>query len=188
MKIKKIINLCKENGQLRIFEGEGAQWISDGRAVYPLFGLPYFDEQNICAAYDISAKQAEKMHITFDLELPASYDFSNETAAEILCERGAPIFGGLIPITTSHGIEFIQSKFLTPFEGHDDNMLYIFERTTAAGATYFVIKDGLMLSGLVLPYDCINEGFVNDLKNICEQCEISLFNKKSTAEREDAEE
>ena len=185
MEIKKIINLCKKSGALRIYENEGVQWISDGYALYPLFGLPLFDEESICAAYDISAKKAEKMHITFDLNLPANFDFRDDTAEETQCKRGSPIFGGLIPITTSHGIEFIQSKYLLPFADHDDNMLYIFERTTAAGATYFAIKDGLMLAGLVMPYDCINEGFVNNLKDICEQCEIALVNKQNVAERDE---
>lgn len=184
MEIKKIINLCKKSGQLRIFENEGAQWISDGYAIFPLYGLPLFDEETICAAYDISAKKAEKMHISFDLNLPSKYDFSDDVKNEMQCERGAPLFGALVPITTSHGIEFILSKYLTPFTDNDDNMLFIYERTTADGSTYFAVKDGLMLVGLIMPYDCINAEFVKRLKDICNQCEISLHNKQTAAERE----
>ena len=187
MEIKKIINLCKKSGKLRIFENEGAQWISDGAAAYPLFGLPYFTEESICAAYDILGKKAEKMHITFDLKLPSYLDFSDYAEGETECKRGSPLFGALIPITTAHGIEFIQSKYLTPFTDSDDNMLFIYERTNAAGMTYFAIKDGFMLVGLVMPYDCINEEFVKRLKDLAEQCEISLENKRAAAER-DAEE
>ena len=188
MEIKKIINLCKKSGQLRIFENEGAQWISDGHAIYPLFGLPLFDEESICAAYDISGKKAEKMHISFDLKLPSNLDFSDDAEKEMQCTRGAPLFGALVPITTSHGIEFIQNKYLSPFSDSDDNMLFIYERTTAAGGTYFAVKDGLMLVGIIAPYDCINEEFVKRLKDIALQCEITLENKKNAAEREDAEE
>lgn len=185
MEIKKIINLCKKSGQLRIFENEGKQWISDGHALYPLFDFPLFDEANICKVYDISAKKAAKMHITFDLNLPTSFDFRDDTESETQCARGEPLFGGLIPITTAHGIEFIQSKYLSPFSDSDDAMLYIFERTTASGGSYFVIKEGFMLVGLVMPYDCINESFVNRIKGIYEQCEMALSNKQSNAERED---
>lgn len=184
MEIKKIINLCKKSGQLRIYSNEGEQWISDGYAFYPLIGLPYFDEETICAAYDISAKKAEKMHISFDFNMPPMLDLSDDVKNEMQCERGAPLFGALIPITTSHGIEFIQSKYLTPFSDCDDNMLYIFERTTPSGATYFAVKDGFMLVGIIAPYDCINAEFVKRLKDICNQCEISLHNKQKTAERE----
>lgn len=186
MEIKKIINLCKKSGQLRIFENEGAQWISDGYACYPLFGLPLFDEASICAAYDITAKKAAKMHITFDLNLPLNLDFSDDTENEMQRERGEALFGALIPITTSHGIEFIQSKYLTPFSDSDDKMLFIYERTSEAGNTYFAVKDGLMLVGLIMPYDCINEGFVKRLRDVAEQCEITLYNKQNNAEREDA--
>lgn len=179
MEIKKIINLCKKSGQLRIYGNEGKQWISDGYAMFPLYGLPEFDEETICTAYDISAKKAEKMHISFDLNLPSTLDFSDDVENEMQCERGEAIFGALVPITTSHGIEFIQSKYLTPFSDHDDKMLFIYERTSANGGTYFAVKDGFMLIGIIAPYDCINAEFVKRLKDICNQCEISLYNKQN---------
>lgn len=185
MEIKKIIKLCKDNDTIRIYENEGRQWISDGCALYPLYGLPLFDEANICAAYDISAKKAEKMHIAFDLSLPSGYDFSDDAEKEMQCTRGEPLFGALVPITTSHGIEFIQNKYLSPFADSDDNMLYIYERATAAGSTYFAVKEGLMLVGIIMPYDCINESFVNRLRSIADQCEIALYNKKNEAEKKE---
>lgn len=188
MEIKKIINLCKQSGNLGIYENEGKQWITDGYALYPLYGLPLFDEESICATYDISAKKAAKMRITFNIKLPASFDYRDDIEAETECKRGSPLFNGLVPITTSHGIEFIQGKYLAPFADADDNMLFICERTTATGSTYFAVKDGLMLVGIIMPYDCINEDFVNNIKAIYEQCEISLYNKQNNAEREDAEE
>lgn len=189
MKIEKIINLCKRRGTLKIYEGEGAQWLSDGCALYPLFGLPYFDENSICAAYDITAAAAEKMNISSSLELPSIFDYSNDAENEAECLRSSAIFGALVPITTSHGIEFIQSKYLAPFADCDDNMLRIYERTNAAGMTYFAVKNGLMLVGFIMPYDCINEDFVKRLKDLAEQCEIALYHKKNeAAKREAAEE
>lgn len=188
MEIKKIIGLCKKSGTLRMFLNEGAQWISDGYALYPLFDFPIFNEENICKCYDISAKKAEKMHISFSYDLPQAFDYRDNTEDETQCVRGAPIFGGLVPITTSQGLEFIQSKYLTPFADCDDAMLYVFERTNATGTRYFVIKDGYMLVAIVLPYDCINEGFVKRLKDICEQCEISLFNKQQNGATDEMEE
>ena len=89
------------------------------------------------------------------------------------------MFNDLVPITTTHGVEFIQRKYLKPFSDADDNMLFIFERKTEAGATYFAVKDGLMLVGIILPYDCINEEFVSNIKNLYQQCEITLFNKQN---------
>ena len=148
-----------------------------------MFGCPEFDETSLCAAYDISD---EKTQITFD-KLPRCFDFSDDVEKENECPRGSSLFGSLVPITTSHGIEFIKSKYLAPFADSDDNMLRVYERTNAAGMTYFAIKDGLMLVGLIMPYDCINEAFVKRLKDLAEQCEKTLENKKNASEREEAE-
>lgn len=178
MKFKKIIALCKKNKQIRLFEGEGGQWISDGCAMYPLFNMPKFDEENICRACDITEKQAEKMMIQYNDYLPSQFDYSDTTPNETPCVREDAIFGNIIPITTSHGMEFINGNYLLPFEDADDDMLYIFERTQENGQTYFVVKQGFALVGIILPYDCINENFVKRLKRIYEQCEITLFNKK----------
>lgn len=186
MKIEKIINLCKRRGTLNIYENEGAQWITDGCALYPLFGLPLFDEDSICAAYDITGETAEKMNITFNKKMPSTLDYSDDAENETECARGAAIFGALVPITTSHGIEFIQSKYLSPFADSDDNMLRIYERRNAEGMTYFAVKDGLMLVGLIMPYDCIDEAFVKRLKDLAEQCEITLYHKKNEAEKREA--
>ncbi len=32
--------------------------------------------------------------------------------------------------------------------------------------------------GLIAPYECVNEGFVERIKRIYEQCEVALQNKK----------
>lgn len=62
MKIRKIIDICKKNGNIIIFESGKEQWISDGAAVFPMFNLPQFDEDSLCRTYDITDKQAAKIH------------------------------------------------------------------------------------------------------------------------------
>lgn len=178
MEIKKIINFCKKSGHLYLFETEAEQWISDGFALFPLFDLPLFDEESILKAYDIPEKKAAKMHIKHDLHLPIAYNFANETADEMQCEIGDEIFGNATAITTSHGMMFINSKYLTPFAAAADDMLYIFERTSADGQVYFAVKIGFSLVALVMPFDCVNESFVQRLKKLYEQCEIALYNKR----------
>ena len=184
MNIKKIINICKKNGQLRIFEGESCQWLSDGYACFPLIDCPIFTESSILRAYDISEKTAEKMLITHEETMPKKLDFSDYSDGETACDYDEPIFGGAIPIKTQLGIKFIDGKYLAPLAGGDDELLYIFERTTAGGETYFAIKKGFALVAVVMPYDCINEKFVDRLKEIYEQCEISLENKNAKGEAE----
>lgn len=178
MEIKKIINFCKKRGALYLFDGDGVQWISDGVAVYPLFNLPIFDEESILKAYDISGKKAEKLFMKRDDHLPAAYDFSDECKGEAVCEVGDVIFGDALAISTSTGMMFIERKYLSPFRDMEDDMLYIYERMTPEGQTYFAIKIGFSLVGIVQPYDCINEAFVDKLGKYYERCLVALENKR----------
>lgn len=182
MEIKKIINFCKKSGYLHLFEGPREQWITDGAAFFPLFNMPLFDEESILKAYDIPEKKAAKMHIQHDYNMPSSFNFENETAEEMPCEIGDELFGKALAITTSHGMMFINSKYLTPFADAAEDMLYIFERVRDDGQIYFAVKIGFSLVALVMPFDCVNENFVNRLKKYYEQCKIALDNKSSNSE------
>lgn len=181
MNIKKIIDICKKSGTLIIFEGkDGLQWIGDGAAFYPLYNLPNFDTESICRAYDITEKQAAKMHFR-DEPLPDVLNFQDTHPDEIQCEREEALFGGgygITPIITSEGMLFINGRYLLPIAGAADEMLYIFERKTKDGQIYFAVKQGFMLIALIWPFDCINEKFVKRLKSISEQCEITLKRKQ----------
>ncbi len=179
MEIKKIINFCKKRGVLYLFDGDGCQWISDGVAVYPLFNLPIFDEESILKAYDISGKKAEKLFMKRDDHLPEAYDFSDNVDGEVVCEMGDVIFGDALAISTSQGMMFIDRKYLSPFRDMQDDMLYIYERMTKGGETYFAVKIGFSLVGIVMPYDCINEAFVDKLGKYYERCLVALENKNN---------
>ena len=179
----EIISLCKKSGSLRLYAGkeEGEQWISDGYAIFPLLNFPIFDEETICKAYDIPDKKREKMLIKCEQNLPSRINFENSTPDEIPCEIGDELLGGAISITTSQGMMFIHRKYLQPFNDTPEEMIYIFERHTEDGKTYFAVKIGFVLSALVMPYDCVNEAFVERLKNAYEQCKIALANKTEAA-------
>lgn len=68
MKLKKAVSLCMQVGNLNLFDhtdeyGAVTQWLSDGRACYPLCGMPYLDEDTVCTVFDIPEKKQEKMMI-----------------------------------------------------------------------------------------------------------------------------
>lgn len=91
---------------------------------------------------------------------------------------------GIIPYMTSQGVAFIDAKYLQPLSDIEDSMLNLYERHTKSGQIYFAAKSGFMLVGIILPVDAINDQFVERLKQLTQQCEIALFNKKSAAKRE----
>lgn len=188
MKIRKIIDICKKNGNIIIFESRKEQWISDGAAVFPMFNLPQFDEDSLCRTYDITDKQAAKIHFRHEHTMPTAYDFKDCTEDEDVVTRGPMCLSdagrGIIPYMTSQGVAFIDAKYLQPLSDIEDSMLNLYERYTKSGQIYFAAKSGFMLVGIILPVDAINDQFVERLKKLTQQCEIALFNKKSAAKRE----
>lgn len=183
MKIKKLIDLCKKRGLFHLFEDERAQWLSDGVALYPLYNVPGFDEETLCRTFDITEKQQEKIVFRHEMRLPSQYCFDDFTDGEVMCVQSPVIINGgshgLIACKTSQGVMFLDRKYLVPLEDTAEGMLEIFERTTKDGQIYFAAKSGFMLLAVIMPYDAINETFVKQLKTLCEQCEVALFNKQS---------
>ena len=121
------------------------------------------------------------MHIMRDrAENITALNFAQIDENEKPCSYGEALFGGsygLIPITTDHGIEFIDGKYLLPIADNSDDMRYIFERTSENGTRYFAVKHGLILVALVAPVNCINETFVERLRHIVAECEKTLAKK-----------
>ena len=183
MEIKKIIGFCKSENTLRLFDGPDCQWISDGKAAYPLRGCPRFDEYSICLAYDIPEKKRGRMSITYDADKKLSLSFEDTIANEQQCAYGEAIMGNAVPVTTEEGVKFINGKYFAPLGNVDSNMLFVFERRTEGGTPYFAIKEGFMLMAVVMPYECINESFVERLREITQLCELSLQNRQEFVER-----
>lgn len=173
----------QKRGCFYLFEDERAQWLSDGVALYPLYNIPGFDEETLCRTFDITEKQQEKIVFRHEMRLPSQYCFDDFTDGEVMCAQSPVIINGgshgLIACKTSQGVMFLDRKYLVPLEDTAEGMLEIFERTTKDGQIYFAAKSGFMLLAVIMPYDAINETFVKQLKTLCEQCEVALFNKQS---------
>jgi hypothetical protein len=86
MKIKKAFDICKKNKVISIFGNEkGEQWLSDGYAVYSIFGLPELNEDYICKLYDINDAQRDKIRFTISQTKPL-IDVEDCSADETLAE------------------------------------------------------------------------------------------------------
>ncbi len=186
MKIKKIVDLCKKRGYFYLFTPEGGeQWLSDGVGAYPLGDVPRLDEDTLCALFDIPDKAREKMVFRVQ-QAPSSLCFDDVAPGEVLCEQGALLLGegkhGVIPYKTQQGIQFIDRTHMEPLEGC--GQLEVYERTSTAGTTYFAVKRGLTLVAVILPYDIINEPFVESLRTLAELCTVAWENKRAAEEEQ----
>ena len=121
MKIKKIISLCKTAGQLILYSDpeRDIQWLSDGRAIYPLIGCPKFDEDSFCNTYEITDSQRKKIAFRIDEPLPLHFNFDDTDDYETETER-IPLSVtystyDAVALKTQYGIEFINRAHIHPF-------------------------------------------------------------------------
>ena len=162
MKIKSIAAICKKNKNIAIFErysDDGdilTQYIGDGSAVYPVIGLPPLDAESL---FDATERHVEREGI--------SIIYSGRT---------------LKPIRTTRGLVFIESRYLAPVADVLD-VLELYERRTTDGAPYIVAKAGFLLQAVIMPYDVINQQFVESLQALTRECEFAL-SEKERRERE----
>ena len=144
MLIKKIIQLCKKQKKIILYDSEDVQYISDGAAVYPLHGMPVFDEKSILTAFDIAGDKIEVQRFGTP---PAMFDLGDSDAAEIHVEGPLLVVGDNVPYLTSVGVRFIEREHLAPFA--DEKVIDIYERSTPNGDVYFVVKKGFLVLGAI---------------------------------------
>lgn len=193
MKLSAIISICKQAKHIKIYsDAGGVQWISDGYAIYPLYGLPLLDEDNLFTLFDIPADKRSKFHLESVGSLPASYCFSDvcrgerplEARSVSVCWRGTI----LRPFVVRGGIVYIDNKYLKPFSD-SKNGVTLFERADTLGKTYLAVKDGLLLAGLIAPYVVCDGAFAAELCELSEaavKCGEDEFEQIGMDEAEDS--
>ena len=159
MKIQKIQALCKSAKRIMIINDSklGIQWLSDGTAIYPLFKLPRLSEENIFAMFDIPADKQGKIYYDERDRLPETLDFGDTAEGEQLVNLepfGITAYGrGLEVFRGSEGAMLVDKKYLAPF---DDSVAY-YERVRRGGRPYIVAKEGMFISGIILPFEARHE-------------------------------
>lgn len=191
MKLKKVNAVCNASGIYYLMNQKNAvgetmcQWLGDGRAAYPLAGLPDMDVENICAMFDITDKKREKL-LMKQVDAPGSMNWDDTAPYERalddpkLCVRydGAD----LLPLETSAGVTFIQEKYLLPLDGQDYMRLY--ERRSTSGVVYIVAKIGMMIQAVIMPMDLPDNDFMSLLNELVRQCNDAM-RKRALANQQD---
>lgn len=181
MKLKKVAALCSANKAFFLFDenregGEVRQWLGDGYSIYLLSGLPLLDENNVCAMFDIPEKKRKKCR-TKRQPVSEVYSLEDWEQGERSLNDEWPTveYDGRIvkPLSTMDGMTFIQDKYLAPLEDIAD-YLRLFERVDTDGNKYIVAKNGMEIAAIIMPYDIISAGFVEELENLAFKCRKTL--------------
>ena len=168
MKLKAIEKLCKALGRVRLYDlvkemdideldedSLPRQWISDDVAAYPLDGLPYLDEESVCAIFDVDAKKRDKLVVTHHPTFPEGLDFSDLHPGDTILEplNFQMSIGGdeLYLLKDKDGaLVVIKSGYRKPFDAWDECECY--KRVDRSGRPYVAVIQGCVLRGVIYPY------------------------------------
>lgn len=182
MKLKQIESILKPNKNIVLYTTEDAQWIGDGAALYPIYGMPHLTEENILVMWDVPEDKREKWHFRYGDTLHPSM-FSDSVDGEQLIERGmSPICqnGGMAePLKTEQGVLFINQRYLKPFDDLE-NGYDLYARLSPRGAPYIAVKEGYSLVGIISPMVVVNERFISDLEELLSLSRLAMENHYGT--------
>jgi diadenosine tetraphosphatase ApaH/serine/threonine PP2A family protein phosphatase len=141
------------------------QWISDGVGAYPLDGLPYLDEESVCAIFDIDAKKRDKLVVSHAGTLPEGMDFTDQHRGDDPLEKldfQMSLGGNELTLFRDGGggLVVIKSAYRKPLEAW--NECECFKRVDSEGRPYVAVMSGCILRGLIYPYK-IGEQLVETL-------------------------
>ncbi len=181
MIVKSVIDICKKSKQFHFFTTNEGQWLTDGAGVYPLYGVPHLDADTVCTLYNVSDSKKDKISFNHSIGLPKAYDFNDIVEHEQECKR-LPIdlyaFGcRLMPFECSSGVVYFDAAYFVPLRDIDPNMLKVFERASASGASYYVVKDGMCLVALIMPVTAATKEMVGQLQTLANLTRLTLENK-----------
>ncbi|WMJ84482.1 hypothetical protein ACS3UN_06980 [Oscillospiraceae bacterium LTW-04] len=186
MKIKDVATICKKNKVAILFESRGEdtveQYVSDGGGIYKLFRLPYLDASNLLTIFDVPEKNRPKWTV-LNRALPTEINMTD------CCENELPIDERdaypeivytervLKPLRISDGIMFIQTKYLKPVSDEQDFQRF-FERKTANGISYIVVKTGLIVQAAIMPMSMPKGNFADSLEGLADQIRLATEREK----------
>ncbi len=184
MKLKKLFSLLKEKKRVIILEkqmhsGVVLQYLSDGVAAYPIFGLPRLRKESLLRLMDVEESEWNKWHVSI-LDVAKTKLSLSDTD-----EREERIFGCAYPIETTegtvlcfstenNGILFLNEKYLGPIS---DTVEKEFYRRKHGDMEYIVVKHGLMLDAAIMPMQMICEAFVDTWREFLARCVAEQIRK-----------
>lgn len=188
MKIKSIAAICRREKRIQLIEenrsGDIIQYIGDSQAAYQVNGLSELDMESVFTIFDVPEKDRAKYHAvrgTFPEGIRASdFDQGEKRVDE---PRLTISYGGkdLIPLETSEGMVFIESRYLTPLSDSRQD-LNLFARKAVDGSTYIVAKAGLLLQAIIIPTNIVTEDLVTDLNRLHWKCKEVLQHRSDQAQ------
>lgn len=177
----KIAGFIKQRKFVRVCDFDGMQWIGDGAALYPIFGMRALDDKELVHFLDLDPDDIEVRH-TVELPIDLSTDTIDET---FINDRGRDVVlcGELCrTYYTERGALFFASRYFAPVEKDKtidvstDAYLRVSERN-GKQFPYIVLKKGIYVFAAICPMDTwSNDTAMKDFRKLADQTKLARLN------------
>lgn len=188
MKLKDISTLLRSGRTIIISEGRDCQWIGDGNAAYPMYGLPAMKKENLPVLLDIPENKQDSYTIQNTI-LPFSEDDNALNEYEITDLKIDINYHGitLAVFVGSRRLFFVKPKYLKPLGDMPDRRY--FARLISSSTYAIAVKEGFFLRAVIMPCNSfVDELFVDTMRTIYAlSSDILIESKTEKAKQEDYE-
>lgn len=162
--MQKIVDTLTKRNNIELYTTDsGVQWITNGEAMFPLYGFPHFTAETFACTFGVGrACVSEAENLDFGLDLSDVSDCENLIQLEPV--QLQPFDEAHVSFLTMCGTAFVPDRYvrLMPSEMHSGvyersqletvmrtgNAVY---RSTVNSLVYIVFKDGMKLCGIITP-------------------------------------
>lgn len=154
MKLKDIAKLVSATNVIRLSMVRDTQWIGNGYAAFPVFGLPTLTEDTAAAVLDFDEDKQELINVQeADLESDFNMrdtDDDEEVLTAVLlrflaCGKTLDAWA-----TESGQIIILDAAYTKALLADDKAQLYL--RCTPSGREYVIGKSGMFVTALIMPF------------------------------------
>lgn len=158
MKLSKLWALLKASKYITKWEGSDTEWLSDGRAFFPVYGLPVLTEQAIRTMLDVDEEKWTSYSYREEGELPFS-DLDNFQDDELHVSKVTFTVWGIEFLALTRGLDIylINVKKLKPLE--DGLSFYLRDG-------YIAVKEGMVLRAVLMPEIITDDMILAELMSI----------------------
>lgn len=174
MKLSKLWALLKASKYITKWEGSDTEWLSDGRAFFPVYGLPTLTEQALRTMLDVDEDKWTSYHYREEGELPFS-DLDNFRDDEELrvSKVTFTVYGvEFVALTKGLDIYLVTMKELKPL-GSESLSFYLRDGFVA-------VKEGMVLRAVIAPEIITDDMILAEFMSIA----TKLHDKASVYARE----
>lgn len=160
MKLSKLWALLKASKYITKWEGSDTEWLSDGRAFYPVYGLPTLTEQALRTMLDVDEDKWTGYHYREEGELPFSDldNFQDDEELHVSKVTFTVWDVEFLALTKGLDIYLISTKRLKPL---DSGGLSFYFRDG-----YIAVKEGMVLRAVITPEIIIDDMVLAELMSI----------------------